>query len=1336
MKKLAKLLVTVLFCLGVAFAAVTPVFAAVAQVKNVKTSVTATTVTLSWNKVSGASGYVVQKYNGKKWKAIATTQKTKHTVKKLTAGTTYKFRVRAYKGSGKKIQYGKVSAAVSAKPVCIAPKTVSAVSASATSVKLSWSKLSNANGYLIQKKNSGKWVNVANTKNTSAVVSGLATNVEVKFRVRGYKTVGNKNVLGKAKAVTAKPTLAAPANVKATVASSTTANVSWSAVSGATGYFVQRYNAAGKKWVTVGSTSKTTLTATGLIPTTSNQIRVFGFVKSGSKNLYGTVSKTVSVKPTIANVTELVCDESNSTTASLSWNAVSGATGYTVYVKNGTAYKQVAVSKTNSCTVTGLASNTEYTFAVRAYITASDSKNYFSAYSNTFTWKTAPAAVTNLSATKSTDNTLSLTWDASADEKAIERYEIFVLILKRNPDGTQENEWVSLGSVPTGTKTFTVSKIRYRDSSNNYVEVAIEEKTPYEFKVQGYSLYAPDPNYPTDRIKLYSTAASFTATTALSRVLNLKTENPTSSSLTVSWTKNSKATGYELEISKDKNTWTVVDLSKCILVTSDNVSLVIYTVPELEVSTTYYFRVKAIAGDISSTLSDIAEGKTTPAAITELTYDNIKPTSLSVKWKAVEGAVKYEVFWIDGTKANADWEKLTDTEKTEFSKNQLSPYTEYQFKVRAYTEGQSVPSDFSNPVVVKTALQSVNADVQVTKCTSSMVYIGWTISAKAASYKLETSPDGKDNWQEVKTEKPLVNPTDGSEMCVYKYEGLAPSTSLFFRVTAINGTDSSEVSAVAEAKTAPAPVEGVSATALSDTSFSVSWKKNTGIDKYTVQYKKSSASDWSSVDVSNTTAKIESLAQCTDYTVRVIAYEAFRSQRLSSTPSAESKVKTLLSAPTSFKATDQTTDSISFSWTKNSNAGVNGYRIEMSDNGKTGWTSVLSVDAKETSATVKNLSASKTAYFRIAAVDKSNTAGVASANAIGITLPAKPTVTISDIKDTSVKLDWSGATLAASYKVEKSTDGKTWSDVIGSPFNGTSGTVTGLTQNTAYCFRVTGQVKINNVLKAGESTVTKAVKTMPSTVANFNAEATGTDSVKLTWTKVDGISYLIQVDNNSEISVTGDSYTVTGLKPGTTYSFKIKAVSGENQSEVFLKEATTKVAAVTNLKAECDDNNKITLSWSSANGTATKYDILEDGKAIESAIKNTTYTKTIDKQNQTVSFTVKAYTDDKNFAESTVTITTKLLPVSNVKVTERTENSATLSFSANLPNDVRVLDNGGNPLAPGSYTVDTSKNTIKITGLDSNATTLNIVVVKGDAESAKVQITIGAYVPRVTQEAA
>lgn len=57
----------------------------------------ATSATLSWNKVSGAKGYEIQRYSNGKWTTVKTTALTKTTVKGLQTGKTYKFRVKAYK---------------------------------------------------------------------------------------------------------------------------------------------------------------------------------------------------------------------------------------------------------------------------------------------------------------------------------------------------------------------------------------------------------------------------------------------------------------------------------------------------------------------------------------------------------------------------------------------------------------------------------------------------------------------------------------------------------------------------------------------------------------------------------------------------------------------------------------------------------------------------------------------------------------------------------------------------------------------------------------------------------------------------------------------------------------------------------------------------------------------------------------------------------------------------------------------------------------------------------------------------------------------------------------
>ena len=80
--------------------------AAVTKVQ--KTSATANSITLKIKRVRSAKGYEVRvcKTNGKKVKTVKTT-KTVIKVKGLTAGTKYKFRVRAYAKSGKKTLYGK-----------------------------------------------------------------------------------------------------------------------------------------------------------------------------------------------------------------------------------------------------------------------------------------------------------------------------------------------------------------------------------------------------------------------------------------------------------------------------------------------------------------------------------------------------------------------------------------------------------------------------------------------------------------------------------------------------------------------------------------------------------------------------------------------------------------------------------------------------------------------------------------------------------------------------------------------------------------------------------------------------------------------------------------------------------------------------------------------------------------------------------------------------------------------------------------------------------------------------------------------------------------------------
>ena len=70
-------------------------------------STSANSVKLTWNKVSGAQGYIIYKYDDvkKTWVRDAKTNTTDntYTVNKLNAGTAYKFAVKAYITAGKEI---------------------------------------------------------------------------------------------------------------------------------------------------------------------------------------------------------------------------------------------------------------------------------------------------------------------------------------------------------------------------------------------------------------------------------------------------------------------------------------------------------------------------------------------------------------------------------------------------------------------------------------------------------------------------------------------------------------------------------------------------------------------------------------------------------------------------------------------------------------------------------------------------------------------------------------------------------------------------------------------------------------------------------------------------------------------------------------------------------------------------------------------------------------------------------------------------------------------------------------------------------------------------------
>ena len=165
------------------------------KVANLKaTDNDSTSITIQWDKVSGASGYSVQVYRSGAWKTFATTTKTKMTVDTLYQLSTYRFRVRAYvTNAGKKI-YGSYSDKI-AYSTRGTIKNLKGVSTN-TTVTLSWKKISNATGYKIYKYNGSKksyeLFKEVKASNNSMKISGLKKNTSYKYRVVGIRDIKDK----------------------------------------------------------------------------------------------------------------------------------------------------------------------------------------------------------------------------------------------------------------------------------------------------------------------------------------------------------------------------------------------------------------------------------------------------------------------------------------------------------------------------------------------------------------------------------------------------------------------------------------------------------------------------------------------------------------------------------------------------------------------------------------------------------------------------------------------------------------------------------------------------------------------------------------------------------------------------------------------------------------------------------------------------------------------------------------------------------------------------------------------------------------------------------------
>ena len=158
--------------------------------------------------------------------------------------------------------------------------------------------------------------------------------------------------------------------------------------------------------------------------------------------------------------------------------------------------------------------------------------------------------------------------------------------------------------------------------------------------------------------------------------------------------------------------------------------------------------------------------------------------------------------------------------------------------------------------------------------------------------------------------------------------------------------------------------------------------------------------------------------------------------------------------------------------------------------------------------------------------------------------PVPSGLSVSGTTSSSVSLAWNASTGATGYTVYRG--GAKIASVTG-----TSYTNTGLSPSTSYSYTVTATNSAGESAQSGAVTGTTAAggTQVPPTPSGLSVSGTTSSSVSLAWNASSGATgYTVYRGGAKIASVTGTSYTNTGLSASTTYSYTVSATNSAGES--------------------------------------------------------------------------------------------------------------------------------------------------------------------------------------------
>ena len=431
--------------------------------------------------------------------------------------------------------------------------------------------------------------------------------------------------------------------------------------------------------------------------------------------------------------------------------------------------------------------------------------------------------------------------------------------------------------------------------------------------------------------------------------------------------------------------------------------------------------------------------------------------------------------------------------------------------------------------------------------TANTITLNWTANTTATGYIIQQMKSGK--WTNIAN-------ISNNATTTYTVSGLAASTSYSFRAVAYTTVNGSNIygsyTASTPAITLPASITGFAITGRDSSSLTLSWAKNTSADGYVIQQQVNGA--WSNIAVlkSNATVtyKVTELDPNAFYRFRMVAFKSHDGTKLYSKYTGAMSAYTAPAMVSGLKVVTDSETQLTVSWSKVDSA--NGYVLDIYKDGK--WTEVARYKSNATLKYVATGLTAGTQYkFRIKSFAVNNSLTIYSTYSspvIAVTKPAQVTgFKITANGSNSVSLSWNK--MNASGYVIQCLKNNEWV-TVGNIKDGTvtSYTVTGLTANSSYKFRMVAYATVNNTSVYGKYTAALAGRTAPAKVTNLTMTNRGTDFISVRWDKnekADG--YMVYIYDGTKwtcvktmTSNSAVSHKITGLTSGKAYKITVKAI--------------------------------------------------------------------------------------------------------------------------------------------------------------------------------------------------